>query len=83
MYCRSTPASYVAFYNIYNTILFGVLIPILMFVFGLLTIRNIKLSRQRINAQTIPNLNVRNHAKLHENEVSMMTLFQIVLDKFL
>jgi hypothetical protein len=48
-----------------------------MFVFGLLTIRNIKLSRRRIHAQTIPNQNVRIKRKLHENGILAMILAQL------
>jgi hypothetical protein len=48
-----------------------------MFVFGLLTIRNIKLSRRRIHAQTIPNQNVRIKRKLRENGILAMILAQL------
>jgi hypothetical protein len=42
---------YLVFYSIYNTVLAGFLIPILMIIFGFLTIRNVKCSQQRIDAQ--------------------------------
>jgi hypothetical protein len=75
--------AYLKFYNIYNTILSGFLTPILMIIFGFLTIQNIKLSRQRVNAQI--NMNrmvvnqqaVRINARSREYEMLIMILVQL------
>ena len=50
-----------------------------MLTFVLLTVRNIKLTRQRINPQINPNLNVRNSARTRENALTTMILVQLIV----
>jgi len=77
------PTVYLTFYNIYNTVLSGFLTPILMSIFGFLTIQNIKLSRQRVNAQINMNRMVVNlqagrfNARSREYEILIMILVQL------
>ncbi|CAF4704328.1 unnamed protein product [Rotaria sp. Silwood1] len=81
--CMVVLRVYSIFYNIYNTVLSGFLIPILMIVFGFLTIRNIKLSRQRVNVQVNMNrifTNQRqgkNNTKSRDYEILIMILVQL------
>lgn len=71
------------FQNIYNIVISGFVIPILMTVFGFLTIRNIKLSRQRVSARFSINVIMlnqqprRSSTKSREYEIAIMILVQI------
>lgn len=76
--CIVRSGSYSIFYNVYNTILSGILTPMFMTIFGFLTIRNIKRSRQRVNVQR--NLNrIFNQQQSREYEVLIMILVQLAV----
>lgn len=76
--------TYIVFYNIYNPILSGLLIPIIMIIFGFLTIKNIRQSRQRVNVQMLSTYRgVANqqadkiNIKSREYQISIMILVQL------
>ncbi|CAF2808358.1 unnamed protein product [Rotaria sp. Silwood2] len=81
--CTVVLRVYSIYYNIYNTILSGFLTPIIMIVFGFLTIRNIQLSRQRVNAQVNVKQILANqrqsktNTKSREYEILIMILIQL------
>lgn len=83
--CTQTTDTYTAFNNIYNTFLSGLTIPILMVIFGFLTIRNIVHARQRISLQmVVPQIPVnpsiyRRNIKSREYEISIMILVQLAV----
>ncbi|UJR22362.1 hypothetical protein I4U23_025424 [Adineta vaga] len=52
--CVISSDTYTKFYNIYNTILSGIFIPMLMMIFSMLTVRNVKRLQGRIALNTAP-----------------------------
>jgi uncharacterized membrane protein (DUF106 family) len=50
-----------------------------MLIFVVLTVRNIKLTRQRVNPQINQNLNVRNNARTRENGLTTMIVVQLIV----
>jgi hypothetical protein len=81
--CMMVSDVYAIFYNIYDTILSGILTTIFMIIFGFLTIRNLKRSRQRVNIQiNINRMPVnqqtgRINTKSREYGISIMILVQL------
>ena len=83
--CVSTSKNYSVFYNIYNMIIIGLIIPISMMVFSLLSIKNIREFQQRIHPRTQipiitsngqnPNQNLANKKK-YDYQLSFMVLIQ-------
>ncbi|CAF0768842.1 unnamed protein product [Adineta ricciae] len=51
--CTTTSNSYLQFYNIFNTVLSGVTIPIPMIIFSILTVRNVKRLQHRVDNNTL------------------------------
>ena len=73
--CVSTSAVYKVFNNIFNAVLSGILIPVLMIIFSTLTVQNVKRLRQRVHHNTPLNLaNITN--KKYESQLLSMILAQ-------
>lgn len=71
-------ANYAKFYNIYNTILTGIVIPSLMFIFSFLTMRNVSQLKRRVQQNTIVNSqNLINNTIYESQLVTMMITQQI------
>ncbi|CAF3334468.1 unnamed protein product [Rotaria socialis] len=83
--CMVILRDYSIFYNIYNTVLSVFFIPIIMIIFGFLTIRHVKLSRQRVNPRLnrnpilISQQQVKVNVKSREYEILIMILVQLAV----
>ncbi|CAF1219370.1 unnamed protein product [Adineta steineri] len=68
-FCYYSNSIYVIFISLHNLILSGFILPILMVIFGLLTLRNIRIIRQRAHAR-------RNH-KQRNHYLSLMLITNV------
>ena len=75
--CVITSVSYANFYNIYNAVLVGVLIPISMLIFGVLTIRNVQQLQHRVGNNNIIQQENLNNRRSFDYQLSLMILVQL------
>ena len=86
--CVSTSKNYTIFYNIYNTTISGLIIPISMIVFTLLCIKNVKQLRNRVHAiPQILSIQSTNHRDPRQNIVNKKTsvyqlIFMVLIQQF-
>ena len=75
--CVLTSASYINFYNIYNATLSGVLIPVSMLIFGVLTIRNVRQLKRRVGDNNIIQQENLNNRRSFDYQLSLMIRVQL------
>ncbi|CAF0882208.1 unnamed protein product [Adineta steineri] len=84
--CIITSTNYTTFYNIFNAFISGLVIPMLMIIFSLLTVRNVRHLQQRVHArvQILVTTNVNEQTvqpqainkKSYDYQLSFMILIQ-------
>ena len=75
--CVLTTTGYINFYNIYNATLSGVLIPSSMLIFGVLTIRNVRQLKRRVDKNSIIQQENVNNRRNFDYQLSLMILVQL------
>jgi len=78
--CSSTPGRYSTFLSFYSILINGISMPLLMAIFGLLTLRNVKHHRNRIHNNFILILQRR---KKQEWSILRMLLIQLIVNVIL
>ena len=79
--CSNSPGAYSTFLSFYSLLINGISMPLLMTIFGLLTLRNLKHYRNQIHSNTIIILSQRRRKE--EWSILRMLLIQLIVNVIL